>query len=119
MSDALRLALAFGIAAGVTSAAVPIAIRLACRTDFLDCPAGYKQHRGPTPYLGGLAVVVALLAAAIPLAHGLEGFWVLVPCLVGMLAMGTLDDRIGLPLWPRVAMEIVVAAALYAVGLGW
>ena len=49
---------------------VPLAIRLAWRTDFLDRPVGYKKHGRPTPYLGGAAVMAAFLPAAVLLGGG-------------------------------------------------
>ena len=55
MPDELRLILALGLAAGLALVTVPIAIRVALRTDFLDHPVGYKGHGRPTPYLGGVA----------------------------------------------------------------
>jgi len=39
---------------------VPLAIRIAGRTGFLDRPIGYKAHAVATPYLGGLAVLCAV-----------------------------------------------------------
>ena len=64
MPDELRLILAFAIAAGLVQLSVPLAIRLAVRTGFLDHPVGYKEHGRATPYLGGLGV----MAVAVPVA---------------------------------------------------
>jgi UDP-N-acetylmuramyl pentapeptide phosphotransferase/UDP-N-acetylglucosamine-1-phosphate transferase len=59
--DEARLILAFALALSAAFAATPIAIAVAERTGFHDQPVGYKGHRGPTPYLGGAAVVAAFL----------------------------------------------------------
>src|SRR4051794_14511336 len=116
MNDAVRLLLAFSGALLATTIAVPIAIRGAARTNFLDQPAGYKQHRAPPPYLGGAAVLVGFLVAAIPLGSSLDGFTTLLICAVGLAAVGMIDDRIGLPVWPRVFVEAGAGAAIHFAG---
>jgi len=110
---------AFFLAAAVTFVAVPVAIRLARRTEFYDHPAGYKGHASSTPYLGGLAVFAGFAAGALAFGHAAGRFWVIFACAAGLLALGTLDDRLPLaPRW-RVLAEIAAAVALYAAGLGW
>ena len=104
------------VTAGLTT---PVAIAYATRTGFHDHPVGYKAHARPTPYLGGAAVMLALLLAAfalggsssrvLPIALGAFGLWM----------VGTIDDRRFLKPWVRVAAEAVAAAALWATGLGW
>lgn len=119
MSTPLELVLAFAIAAVVSCAVVPLAIRVAHRTGFLDRPVGYKVHRAPTPYLGGLAIIVAFLCAEVPLG-GLDGrLGVLVGCAVLLWSLGTLDDRHPVsPGW-RLAAELAVVVALWRGGLHW
>jgi UDP-GlcNAc:undecaprenyl-phosphate GlcNAc-1-phosphate transferase len=119
MSDALRLVLAFAGAFAITSIAVPLVTRLAIRTDFLDRPTGYKQHGSPTPYLGGIAVVAGVLLVGVPLASGLSALPTLIVCLVGLAAVGTFDDRIGLKIWLRLLAEAGAGAAFHFAGLGW
>jgi UDP-GlcNAc:undecaprenyl-phosphate GlcNAc-1-phosphate transferase len=117
--DEVRLAAAFAAAVAVALLATPAAIRVARRTDFLDHPRDYKKHGGATPYLGGAAVVSAVLVAVIAFGNALDGGAVLAACILGLFAVGTLDDRHLLPVLPRVAAEVGAAAALYAAGLGW
>src|SRR3954452_2835664 len=106
-------------AAGLAACLVPIAIRLAARFDFFDSPTGYKTHRRPTPYLGGLATTFAFVAAtAVAAPHGLK--WVaLAAAALGLWAVGTIDDR--RPLSPRVRVlaEVVTACLLFRAGIGW
>ena len=52
--------------------ATPVAIKVAVRTSFYDHPAGYKAHFRPTPYLGGAAVVIGFVVAALTLGQGLS-----------------------------------------------
>ena len=63
MGDGIRLVLTFASAAALTILITPLAIVVARRTGFLDRPVGFKAHRTPTPYLGGLAVLTGALLA--------------------------------------------------------
>src|SRR5918995_424444 len=48
------------VGAGVSAIATPMMIRVARRAGILDHPGGYKRHARPTPYLGGVAIIVAV-----------------------------------------------------------
>jgi UDP-GlcNAc:undecaprenyl-phosphate GlcNAc-1-phosphate transferase len=110
---------AFGLAAAITFAVTPPAIRVARRTGFLDHPVGYKSHRAPTPYLGGIAVFAGFSVAGLVFGGAAGRFATLFGVAVGLLALGTLDDRIPvLPRW-RVLAEVGAAVALSQAGLGW
>ena len=110
---------AFALAIAVTGAVTPVAIAVAKRTAFLDRPIGYKQHHSPTPYLGGVAVILGFLAGSLVLGAQLSQFESILIAAVAMLAVGTLDDRIGLGIGVRLAVEIAVAAGLFYAGVGW
>jgi UDP-GlcNAc:undecaprenyl-phosphate GlcNAc-1-phosphate transferase len=119
VSDVGRVAAAFALACAVAMLAAPLARRLALRTDFLDHPVGYKGHGAPTPYLGGLAVMAGFLAAFLLFADGLDDRWALLGGALGLLAVGTLDDRVGLGIAPRLAAQVAAALALWGAGAGW
>ena len=119
MPDELRLALAFAIGFGAALITVPLAIRVAWRTDFLDRPVGYKQHARPTPYLGGVAVMLAFLPASLLLGGGASQFGVIIVCALGLSLVGAVDDRVGLGPLPRVAVEVAAATAIWSAGLAW
>jgi len=119
LPDELRLALAFALAFGAALVTVPLAIRVAWRTDFLDRPVGYKKHARPTPYLGGVAVMLAFLPASLLLGGGASQFGVIVLCALGLSLVGAVDDRVGLGPLPRVLAEIAAATALWSAGLAW
>src|SRR2546421_654640 len=94
---------AFILAAALTFAVTPMAIRVARRIGFLDHPVAYKAHWGPTPYLGGAAVFAGFAVAAIAFGDATGRFAALFGCAAGLLALGTLDDRIPVPprwRWP-------------------
>lgn len=56
------------VAYGVSYSVTPLTSRLAKRLGVLDRPdeavSGYKQHREPIPYLGGVAIFVGTMAGA-------------------------------------------------------
>jgi UDP-GlcNAc:undecaprenyl-phosphate GlcNAc-1-phosphate transferase len=114
-----RLLLSLAIAATVVYTATPYAIRLAGRLQFYDKPAGYKGHTRPTPYLGGAALMVGFVIAVLLSA----GDWRKTVPLVGGVALlwtvGTIDDRRTVPPLVRVVIELVLAAMIWASGLGW
>ena len=53
-------------ALALTAALVPLVIRLARRTGFLDVPGPRKIHAQPMPYGGGFAVAAGFFACAAP-----------------------------------------------------
>lgn len=111
--------LGFVAAVVVAAAATPVAIRVARRTDFLDRPRDYRRHDAPTPFLGGAAVLIAFLVAALVVGGGDGRFPLLLACAAVMWLLGTVDDRIAVaPVW-RMLAEAGAAIVLYADGLGW
>src|SRR4051794_2868668 len=119
MSPELRSATAFAIAASVTFVATPLVIRVAMRTAFLDRPSGYKSHAGPTPYLGGTAIMAGVAAAVLLIGGGAGEHGVMLACALAICLVGTIDDRVNLSLWARLGAEVVIAAVLWSTGRGW
>ena len=113
------MSLAFALAVVLVLILTPQAARVAVRTGFLDHPLGYKQHGRATPYLGGSAVMLAFLVPAL-LWGGLgDRFLVLGLGACALWIVGTLDDRVNLSPWLRMAVEAVAGVGLYAADLGW
>jgi len=114
----MHSALAFAIAAFATYLLTPLAIKVALRTGFVDRPTGYKGHRQPTPYLGGCAITIGVLAGvavgSIPSRYAL-----VIACVVAVWLLGTVDDRVNLPISLRVAVEVGIGIVLSVSGLGW
>jgi UDP-GlcNAc:undecaprenyl-phosphate GlcNAc-1-phosphate transferase len=97
----------------------PVALRVAARTGFYDHPTGYKAHPAPTAYLGGAAVIGAFLLAAVALGEERSHFAPILVCAVGLMAVGTLDDRFTVRPSRRIAAELAAAVVLWHFGLGW
>jgi UDP-GlcNAc:undecaprenyl-phosphate GlcNAc-1-phosphate transferase len=119
LPDELRLLGAVLLSFAATFALTPAAIRLARRTAFLDHPVGYKAHAAPTAYLGGAAVIAGFLLAALVFGGAASDFAALAACTVGLLALGTLDDRIPIRPLYRLLAEVAAAVLLWKAGLGW
>ena len=119
MTDVLTLAGAFVLALAVTACVTPVAMRLAVRFDLLDRPAGYKQHLKATPYLGGLAVVTGLAVSVAVFASDFPSLGALLLGAAALLAVGTLDDRVGLGPGIRVVVTLAVATLAFWADLGW
>jgi UDP-GlcNAc:undecaprenyl-phosphate GlcNAc-1-phosphate transferase len=109
-------ATAFLAAALLAMVGTPLLRRFAIAVDFLDEPAERKSHQTPVPYLGGVAIMVAV---TIGLLAGPD----LVPriavvtlgaCVMG--AVGLLDDRRTVS--ARVRLAIQCGAAIAAVSAG-
>ena len=119
MPDGTQLIAAGGLAVAATLAVTPVAIAVAGRMNFHDRPVGYKGHAAPTPYLGGSAVVVGFLLAALTLGGELDRLGPIIGGAAALWLLGTVDDR-----WPlsprfRLVVEAGVGAALWLFGLGW
>ena len=119
LPDEVRLPAAFAVALALAFATTPLARRVALATGFLDHPVGYKQHGRSTPYLGGTAVLFGFLVAAALFGDALSTYLTVVACAVGLAIVGTLDDRLGLMVAPRLAAHVAAAVALWWAGLGW
>ncbi len=114
-----------GLALGalaLAAALVPLVIRLARRTGFLDHPGPRKIHAIPMPYGGGFAVAAGFFAAlATAVALGLPhlGSKTLLVFALGslvMLALGAVDDRRRLSPRMKLLVQAITAAGVAAGG---
>ncbi|MFA4929026.1 MAG: MraY family glycosyltransferase [Patulibacter sp.] len=121
MSPDGRLLLGLLVALLATYALTPLAIRAASRWGFHDLPVGYKTHRRATPYLGGAAVMAGFLVAIAALGAAVDGSrtLVLAGSVLVLWVVGTIDDRRTVSPGLRVAVELLLAAGVWAAGLGW
>ncbi len=136
----LLLIAAFVAALLVGLLAVPAARAIARRIGFVDKPAGRKAHARPTPYGGGVAIMVTIIVVlggglllvglrnadfvrGLPFAPAMathaggiaERLGETLVLLAGTLIiffMGLLDDRHRLPAWPKLLAQFAAAAIL-------
>jgi UDP-N-acetylmuramyl pentapeptide phosphotransferase/UDP-N-acetylglucosamine-1-phosphate transferase len=104
------------VSGGVGVAVTPVARRLARQVGLVDRPAPHKVHRRVTPYLGGIAIAVAVLAGR--LARAPTRLDTVITALAAVLAViGLLDDDRTLPALPRLGLEVACAAVAVWAGL--
>lgn len=111
---------AFVVAGLISVVLTPLAIRAALRLGVLDRPGEHKSHATPTPYLGGVAIVLAV-TLSIALAAVVRGETVsTLTQLLGILAIalvmaatGLLDDLRGLPVVLRFAIQLLAGIGLW------
>lgn len=119
MSDTLAVVLSAMLAVVLAERGVLLSIGVARRTGFYDHPGGYKEHGASTPYLGGAAVLLALLLTVGVTSGLLYHTPVILLCAVPLAVVGTIDDRLSVPPLGRVAAEIVAAVVVWSTGRGF
>src|SRR5215211_6712136 len=116
MPTEFRLLTGFVIAFAVVLVLTPIAISIANRLRLWDHPLGYKAHARPTPYLGGATVVAGVLAGGLALGGELVQFAPVLVAMVVLAAVGLVDDWRTLQPGPRLVVEALAGAYLWATG---
>lgn len=115
-------AAAFLTALGVSLLATPVARRIALRLGLVDRPDERKIHGDPTPYLGGVAIIVGFTLAVAGGAYlqGFRGAYSQAAAILGggvvLAAIGLWDDLRDLPGWVKVPVEVLLAIGLYLAG---
>jgi UDP-GlcNAc:undecaprenyl-phosphate/decaprenyl-phosphate GlcNAc-1-phosphate transferase len=116
MSDTLDALFAFIFAGATFWALVPATETLAIRIGAMDVPNERSLHEVPTPKLGGLAVLVAVLVGGtIFLPWDQETRSILVGA-IAITAVGVVDDLVDLPAGVKLLGQI--AAAIIPVANG-
>lgn len=105
------------IAAVITFALTPVAMRAAWRLGVVDRPGGRRIHDRPIPLLGGVAILVGIVVAVLP---NLEVDRRYASILIGaglICLLGVVDDRFGIPPLPKLLGQIACAAIPVATGM--
>jgi UDP-GlcNAc:undecaprenyl-phosphate GlcNAc-1-phosphate transferase len=109
---------AFLTACLITLLGTPLLRRLAVATDFVDHPlADHKSHTDSTPYLGGIGLIVAVLASLLYTSRITPSVVVIAMGGAAVGCLGLLDDHRSVGALPRFGLEVVVAAVALAAGL--
>jgi UDP-GlcNAc:undecaprenyl-phosphate GlcNAc-1-phosphate transferase len=118
VSDGVRYALSFVAAFAGTLVLTPIAARIAHRIGLLDRPDDTrKSHAGPTPYLGGIAVMLGLVAVG-AVSSGFDGqISTVLAGAVVLGAVGLRDDFRTVSPWIRIGVESAASVSLWLVGI--
>lgn len=84
----------------------PVTIALGRRWGLVDQPSERKIHATPTPRVGGLAVYLGFVASV--LVNAILEEWMVAVLVAGtlMLVVGIVDDRLDLPAWMKLAVQL-------------
>jgi UDP-GlcNAc:undecaprenyl-phosphate/decaprenyl-phosphate GlcNAc-1-phosphate transferase len=100
---------AFLVAAAVALVATPLAARLAHRVGAVDNPRERGLHDRPLPYLGGLAILAAVLvASALFVPDDPETRGILLGA-AAIALIGAVDDAVDLPPLAKIAGQVGAA----------
>ena len=100
MGLSLSAALAFAVTAVLTLTLRPLALRLR----ITDKPGGRKQHIGEIPLVGGIAMFIGTLVAAMT-AVQTTGLWTLLVPAALLVIVGVIDDRYNIGVSARLAAQ--------------
>ncbi len=102
--------MSFILAMVVTMTALPVLTRMAAALGVLDQPDERKVHSAPTPRVGGLAMALGVLVAALLTLH-LQGpeRWFLAATAV-LVGFGVWDDRVDLDYRIKFAGQLLAVA---------
>jgi len=111
--------LVFAGALVLAMGATPAARRLAARTGFIDHPEARRIHTRPVPRLGGAAIYLAVIVAALVLGrrYNFAQFGAILVGATGVSFMGLVDDRWGLRPLIKMLIQALAALLLYANGI--
>jgi UDP-GlcNAc:undecaprenyl-phosphate GlcNAc-1-phosphate transferase len=111
--------LVFAGALVLAMALTPLARRMAPGLGMMDQPSARKVHTRPVPRIGGVAIFVVVLAAAVVLGrrYNFAQFGSIVVGATGISLMGLVDDRWGLAPAVKMVGQILGALLLYATGI--
>jgi len=108
----LSTALAFAVTVVLTLTLRPLALRLR----ITDKPGGRKQHIGEIPLVGGIAMFIGILVAAMAAVQP-KGLWTLLVPAALLVIVGVIDDRYNVGVSARLAAQIC-AALIMMIGGG-
>jgi len=111
------LAAAFLVPGVLALVLTPLAGRLARHLGVLDRPSPTKFHRRATPYLGGLAVVLALVAGAFNSGGVYGQFAIVLASAITIALIGLVDDIGSVGPFMKLAVETCAATALWFAGV--
>lgn len=115
--DAIDALLAFIFAGSVAWMLVPTAEGIARRIGAIDKPSDRGLHDVPTPKLGGLAILVAVVLAGIIWLPWNADSRAILGGAVAITLLGVLDDVFDLPALPKLLGQIAAAVIPVAGGV--
>lgn len=100
----------------LVAALLPLAIRFAVRSGFIDAPGGRKVHDRPVPPIGGLIVFPVFILVFVFSGYGAQGHWPLIEALALLMAVGMADDYKPIQPWIKFGAQIIAACVVVLPG---
>jgi UDP-GlcNAc:undecaprenyl-phosphate GlcNAc-1-phosphate transferase len=100
-------ALAFAVTAMLTLTLRPLAIRL----ELTDKPGGRKHHHGEIPLVGGIAMLIGILATTLFALETTSQWSLLAPAAL-LVVVGVIDDRYNAGASVRLAVQVFAALVM-------
>src|SRR5438105_15574661 len=100
MGLSFSTALGFAVTVVLTLTLRPLAVALR----ITDKPGGRKQHIGEIPLVGGIAMFIGMLVAAMS-AVQTTGLWTLLVPAALLVIVGVIDDRFNIGVSARLAAQ--------------
>lgn len=108
-----ELALRVGVAFLLALLLIPALLPLARRLGLYDVPGGRKQHEAPTPYIGGVVVLVAVAATLWLFDPKITGtVYAFFACSATLVAVGLVDDLRNVSWKFRILVQVVATAVM-------
>ena len=107
----------FAFAALTVAILAPFAGRLATQVGMVSPPRADRWGSRPTPLLGGVAIVLAILVASIGLVTEWWPFLAVVGATVAAFVLGLVDDARGLRPTSKLVGQIIIGSALALAGV--
>lgn len=94
-----------------------ISRKVAKKVGLVDKPNARKHHNGHIPLVGGVSVYLSLWIIYILQPGWLPDFSIYMACATMLIVVGVLDDKLDLPVLPRMALQALVASIMMYNGL--
>ncbi|MDU4940933.1 MAG: UDP-N-acetylglucosamine--undecaprenyl-phosphate N-acetylglucosaminephosphotransferase [Mixta calida] len=94
-----------------------ISRKVAKKVGLVDKPNARKHHNGHIPLVGGVSVYLSLWIIYILQPGWLPDFSIYMACATMLIVVGVLDDKLDLPVMPRMALQALVASIMMYNGL--
>lgn len=100
------------VAMGITVVAMGVLLPIAARLGLVDRPTDRKNHGHETPAIGGVAMLIGIVAVLLGFGEWARASSAFVVAAVLLVATGWLDDRFDLRWWLRIGVQVAVALIL-------
>jgi len=117
MPDTIDALFAFATAVAIAWLLVPVAEAFAVRVGAIDVPRERSLHTEPTPRLSGVAILVAVLAAAAIFLPWDAETRAILGGAAAIALVGMIDDIVDLPAVAKLAGQIVAVSIPVAAGV--